>query len=355
MYQIQQSCSRILLLFFLASLCYGAGGGHAKTAEEKKKEAEETAKAREKLPRDVLRLLEKVEELNTEIDELTNEYLREYSSSDFSKVDRLRKSRDKYFVDLQKKVDRHREPFEKKVEEIEVQIEKLFELQTNAADKGKRDRYAKEREAVTEERYAVREAANLLNNTVSKLRELHAEQPRITKHSLLGRKAPRLKLEAGEVKTDLATLGKDSWLFVFLWTKESTSGLSKHVYFDKTYAKIMPLKVVGINADRSSKDRKEATQLMADNRWANTFEYGYRILRSFKVERANSSVLIDPKGIVRQVYLADPGKNLVDHLIFFKELDGPSPAAEKSDSESEKKKPKRNPFSRGPAPNLGKK
>ncbi|MFT5129465.1 MAG: hypothetical protein ACI8W8_003087 [Rhodothermales bacterium] len=335
-------------------MCYGAGGGHAKTEEVKKKEAAEAAEARKKLPSDVLRLLVKVEEHNTDIEKYTNEYLREYSSSDFSKVDRLRNSRNKYFADLEKKIERHRKPFEKKVEEIEAQIEKLFELQSNAPDKAKRDRYAKEREETTEERYAVREAANLLNNTLGDLREIHAEQPSISKHSLLGRKAPRLKLEGGDTKTDLATLGKDSWLYVFLWTKESTSGFSKHVYSDKSYAKILPLKVIGINADRGSKDRKEAAQMMTDNKWANTFEYGDRVLRSFKVDRANSSILIDPKGIVRQVYLADPGRNLVDHLAFFRELDGPPPEAEKSESESEKKvKPKRNPFARGPAPDLG--
>jgi hypothetical protein len=358
MRRLQQLTSIIVAFFLLANLGFAAGPAHVKTDEEKKKEAEEKAQARESLPSDVRRLLEKVEELNEEITEYSDEYLRDYSSGDFSKVDRLRKSRDKYYEDLQKKVERHRKPFEKKVEEIEAQIEKLFDLQANAKDKARAERYAKEREEITEERYAVRESTMLLNNLVGELREVHEAQPSISKHSALGRKAPRLRLEAGEEKTDLETLGKDSWLFVFMWTTENTSGFSKHVYSDKTYSRILPIKIVGINADRSSKTKEEAAQMMADNKWPNTFAYGDRILRSFKVDRAPAAVLIDPKGIIRQVYTSDPSSRVFpEHLAYFKKLDGPPPEAPKSsESESETKKPaKRNPFARRPPPNLGKK
>ena len=360
MRQLQHISHYFLLLALITAPAFGAAP-RPKTPEELKKEAEERAKAREKLPSDVRRLLEKVEEANEEITEYSNEYLRDYSSGDFSKVDRLKKSRDKYFEDLKKKVERHRQPFEKRVAEIETRIEQLFELAAEAKDEARRKRYEKEREEVTEERYAVRESAILLNNLVSDLTKVHQEQPPISKHPALGRKAPRLRLEAGEEKTDLATINKDSWLLVYFWVAENTSGFSKHSYSAKSYSKTLPIKIVGINADRSSKDKKEAAEIMENQKWPNTFAYGDRILRTFKLDRAGTAVLIDPKGVIRQVYLRDPGnRTFPEHLAYFRKLDGPPPkaeAAEKSKgdkSASEKKPPaKRNPFARRPAPNLG--
>jgi hypothetical protein len=105
--------------------------------------------------------------------------------------------------------------------------------------------------------------------------------------------------------------------------------------------------------------------MMADNKWANTFAYGDRILRTFKLDRAPAAVLIDPKGIIRQVYTGDPGsRTFPEHLAYFRELDGPPPEAEKTgkskgdkskgDKGAEEPKPaKRDPFARPPAPNLG--